>query len=138
MLWRIIMTELELLEDTVKYYSEDTRRRAIVKKESGITECWYTTDDGKHCAVGRWLQPNYQNTDWIDNEGCSADDLINGTSAAYDRYEIDELFVEEVRNIPDWFWMDLQQLHDDDVFWDKDGLTEAGVKRVDELRQDIK
>jgi len=62
---------------------------------------------------------------------------MNGTSAAYAKYEIDELFVEEVRNIPDWFWMDLQQLHDNDVFWDKDGLTEAGVEKVDELREDI-
>ena len=132
------MTKLELLEDTVKYYSENTRRRAVVKKESGATECMYTTDDGQHCAVGRWLQPNYQNTDWLDNEGCSADDLLKGCSVNDYRYEVDDLFVEGVRHIPAWFWMDLQQLHDNDVFWDKDGLTEAGVEKVDELREDIK
>ena len=33
--------------------------------------------------------------------------------------------------------MDLQQLHDNDDFWDEDGLTEAGVEKVDKLREDI-
>ena len=127
-----IMTKLELLEDTVKYYSIDTSRRAVVKLESGATACRYTTDDGQHCAVGRWLQPNYKNTKWVDNEGCSADDLLKDSW-----YEVDDLFIEGVRHIPAWFWMDLQQLHDNDVFWDKDGLTEAGVEKVDELREDI-
>jgi len=131
------MTKLELLEDTVKYYSEDTSRRAVVKGRV-TTECMYTTDDGQHCAVGRWLQPNYQNTKWVDNEGCSADDLINGISDNNHQYEVDDLFVEGVRHIPAWFWMDLQQLHDNDVFWDKDGITQAGVEKVDELREDIK
>ena len=132
------MTKLELLEDTVKYYSIDTSRRAVVKLESGATECMYTTDDGQHCAVGRWLQPNYKNTKWVDNEGCSADDLISGISGNNYQYEVDELFVKGVRHIPAWFWMDLQQLHDNDGFWDKDGLTEEGVEQVDKLREDIK
>ena len=83
------------------------------------------------------LQPSYKNTDWVDNQGCSADDLINGISDNNYQYEIDELFIEGVRHIPGWFWMDLQQLHDNDVFWDKDGLTQAGVEKVDELREDI-
>jgi hypothetical protein len=131
------MTKLELLEDTVKYYSEDTSRRAVVKLKSGATECMYTTDDGQHCAVGRWLQPSYQNTGWTDNDKCSADDLLNGCNVNDYRYEADDLFVEGVRHIPAWFWMDLQQLHDNNVFWDKDGLTEAGVEKVDELREDI-
>lgn len=130
------MTKLELLEDTVKYYSIDTSRRAVVKLEYGATECMYTTDDGQHCAVGRWLQPNYKNTDWTNNIGCSADDLLRDTGVIQP-YEPDELFVEEVQHIPAWFWMDLQQLHDNHVFWDKDGLTEAGVEKVDELREDI-
>tara|TARA_R100000742_G_C4277210_1_gene98892 strand:+ start:472 stop:885 length:414 start_codon:yes stop_codon:yes gene_type:complete len=131
------MTKLELLEDTVKHYSEDTSRRAVVKLESGATECMYTTDDGQHCAVGRWLQPIYKNTDWMDNEGCSANDLLKGCNVNDYRYEVDELFVEGVRHIPAWFWMDLQQLHDNDDFWDEDGLTEAGVEKVDKLREDI-
>ena len=60
-----------------------------------------------------------------------------GTDSIERPYEPDELFVEGVEHIPEWFWMDLQQLHDNDVFWDKDGLTEAGVEKVDELREDI-
>jgi len=131
------MTKLELLEDTVKYYSEDTSRRAVVKLKSGATECMYTTDDGQHCAVGRWLQPNYQNTDWLDNEGCSADDLLKGCSVNDYRYEVDDLFVEGVRHIPAWFWINHVLLHDNDVFWDKDGITQAGVEKVDELKEDI-
>ena len=132
------MTKLELLEDTVKYYSEDTSKRAVVKCTGGATECMYTTANGQHCAVGRWLQPNYKNTDWIDNQGCSADDLLNGWKDDGYKYEEDELFVEGVRGIPAWFWMDLQQLHDSDVYWNKDGLTEAGIEKVNELREDIK
>lgn len=134
------MTKLELLENTVKYYSEDTSRRAVVKCKGGATECMYTTDKGNHCAVGRWLQDNYKTTDWYQNTGCSADDLLNGyTDGSYEsvQYEVDDLFIEGVRHIPAWFWMDLQQLHDNDAFWDKDGLTEAGVEKVDELREDI-
>ena len=131
------MTKLELLEDTVKYYSEDTSRRAVVKEENGSTECMYTTDEGQHCAVGRWLQDEYKTTDWTDNTGCSAEDLLNYTGSLHRPYEPDELFVEGVEHIPAWFWMNLQQLHDNDVFWDKDGLTEAGVEKVDELREDI-
>ena len=130
------MTKLELLEDTVKYYSEDTSRRAVVRDANGANECMYTTKEGQHCAVGRWLQDDYKNTDWTDNVGCSADDLL-GETGVIRPYKADELFVEEVQHIPRWFWMDLQQLHDNDVFWDKDGLTEEGVEKVDELREDI-
>tara|TARA_Y100000401_G_C8224713_1_gene175093 strand:- start:229 stop:642 length:414 start_codon:yes stop_codon:yes gene_type:complete len=127
------MTKLELLEDTVKYYSEDTSRRAVVNNN----ECMYTTKEGQHCAVGRWLQDYYKTTGWIDNEGCSVDDLLGETGTIKQPYRTDELFVEEVQHIPRWFWMDLQSLHDNNAFWDEDGLTETGVEKVDTLREDI-
>ena len=43
--------QLEFLEDTIKYYSEDPSGRRSV--ENG--QCMYKSSDGRKCAVGRFI-----------------------------------------------------------------------------------
>lgn len=115
---------LALLEDTVKYYSEDTSRRAM-----GENGCMYLTEDGKKCAVGRFLVKDfdYENL----NEFNSVQDL-------YREYQgTDEFLIPEYRGYDISFWSSLQGLHDGNFYWDAEGLTEFGENTVERIKNQI-
>lgn len=46
------MTNLELIEETIQYYSENTTRRGFDDQKQ---MCVYKSPDNKHCAIGRML-----------------------------------------------------------------------------------
>jgi hypothetical protein len=112
---------LEVLNDTVEYYSADVKRRAI--EEDGT--CRFLTDDGRKCAVGRYIKEDSPDEVWK-QEGLSEDLLYTHPNC---------LTIE----IPRIFWLKLQYLHDKCEFWGSEtGLSEAGVRRSEEIKEWIK
>ncbi len=79
--------QVALLEDTVKFYSEDVSRRATI----GGGACFYFKD-GKKCAVGRWIDPAKYNS------------AFEGRFIAYDKEIIDSL-IEDKQGFHPLFWI---------------------------------
>lgn len=119
------MTKCEIIQETVDWYSEDLNRRAIV-----YDLCfYYSACDNKMCAVGRCL---------IDPKPLAHDnkaivDLMRCKTV------LDEHFKEQYRGHGPEFWLDLQSLHDEIVFWGEDnGLSVIGQKHVNKLMERYK
>ncbi len=103
-----------LLEETVKFYSEDTTRRSM----DSTGDCKYFGPDGKKCAVGRWIDPNKYNSDF---EGHTI------------KSSVMDALVEEKRGYSFLFWNRLQILHDAEENWDENGLTEVGKENLKKI-----
>jgi len=110
----MIKTKKEIIDETVAYYCEDVSRRAL---RSG--NCCYITDDGRMCAVGRCLT----------QEGL---EQYNNCTFGYNN-EMLPYLKEEYQIDDDYFWEDLQYLHDKKWYWDDIGLTKQGEEYVELL-----
>jgi len=132
------MTKEEILDETVAFYSEDPKRRAL--KEDG--KCAYSTPDGRHCAVGRCLKPSLlkQGTELLGNgdgvyrlvqkqNNIPIGELVTG---------IDNLLDDRYHGHSIAFWGDLQNIHDYKYYWCDSGLTERGLKMVNHVKEKIK
>lgn len=123
---RLMKTKIEIIEETVAYYSEDVNRRALGE----LGGCAYLTEDGRMCAVGRCEidPPKY-------DEGGPAKtgSYQNGIAAADDRSEIK--FKPEYEGHEMKFWEDLQSLHDEDDYWNANGISERGMDYAEELKK---
>ena len=108
----------EILKDTVDYYREDPVNRRCLDDDGN---CMYTWGN-RHCAVGRYLKPEYQKENWPDNS-MSVYELAEYS----DDYSIDHFLVDKAHGLDVQFWRDLQDIHDIPRYWqewdrDKDGL----------------
>lgn len=118
-------TAIEIIDETVAYYSEDIKRRAKIFNPDGYgTICQYYTKDGQMCAVGRCLEEPEK----FKGDGSSANQLNA-------EWELDTILKEEYRDQPISFWDKLQSLHDNDVHWDKEGLSKKGKSFVNVLKK---
>lgn len=112
-------TKLEIIEDTVKYYTEDVSRRSV--KQGG--GCWYYLD-GKMCAIGRYMKhPQIQKHECGFNFNASILSVKQ-----------DKILREEYHGHSNRFWFDLQELHDTGMYWGSKGLTEEGNKYLTHLK----
>lgn len=115
------MTRLEIIKDTVEFYSEDPKGRRSIDENDN---CVYTDQHGCHCAVGRYLKTEYQYFEWEHNKKSAADDL-------YPHFYKDDI-PQDIRK--DYrFWQDLQVFHDDNLNFDEDGLSEIGKEEAEQL-----
>ena len=114
----------DILEDTIEYYSESPR----AQDSSG--SCQYTDDDGNHCAVGRYMRPEFQTTEFYANNGVSV-----GSLAA----DVDTYLDSKVIGLTEKFWSALQDIHDSDNNWGEydEGLTECGKTRCGSMKDRI-
>jgi hypothetical protein len=113
-------TKLEIINETVEYYSEDVNRRALsINKDGSVDGCKYLTNDGKMCAVGRCLT----------EEGLEE----FGSRASYYNRNMSPFFKEDYQIYDDFFWRDLQELHDYNHYWNEEGLTRHGKEQVQYL-----
>lgn len=97
---------LKVLAETIQYYCEDPRRRAV----TADGECrYYDGETDNCCAVGRCL------IDPVDHEGMigTVDELFDPV----DYGEDETILKKEYRGLPIRFWMELQDWHDDDGRW---------------------
>ena len=95
----------DILKDTVDYYREDPEGRRAVDKNG---DCEYKTDDGRHCAIGRYMRAEFLDTEWKENHGVG----VYGLSSNVDYY-----LKHDVRGLDIDFWRDLQDLHDSVGNW---------------------
>lgn len=116
---------LDFLEDTVKYYSEDVSRRAVVNTV-GIKECrcLYRTKDGKKCAIGRFIPDEKY---FSGMEGMC---LSN-----YNLYENIDKEIRNLNNHDGSFLKAIQTLHDIENFWSAKGLTKEGKEKVISIKK---
>ena len=110
--------QLDFLEDTVKYYSEDISRRAV-----NNYSCRYRTNDGRKCAIGRFIP----------------DDLYN---EKIEEHSIGEIFKyefipDELKELGVNFLYDIQHLHDNDSNWERRGLSSEGEEWVYFIKNEI-
>ena len=113
-----------ILEDTIEYYSESPRAMDL----SG--SCQYTDSNGNHCAVGRYMRPEFQTTEFYANNGVSV-----GSLAA----DLDTYLDSKVIGLEENFWSALQELHDNDTNWGEydEGLTERGKHMYNTVKKNI-
>lgn len=109
------MTKEEFLLDMLDYYTTDVSRRAIQK---GV--CVYKTTDGRKCAIGRHI--NDEKYDPL-IEGCVI--TINGP--------VINCLNENIKSIDTVFLRNVQKLHDSELNWDKNKLSEYGKDQLHEI-----
>lgn len=116
------LSPAEIIDETVKYYSEDPSRRAYV---DGLG-CQYLTENGRMCAVGRCLE-NVEEVAKYYNLGYLVDDI----------HEAYLKFKPQYQGLNKSFWHDLQSLHDPDSHWNSKygGLTQAGQDWVHSMKE---
>lgn len=123
------MTKTEIINETAKFYSEDTDRRAIT-----ITGCFYylksKRERVKKCGVGRCM-----NTKAIKEFA-----LFSGSIKllANQVKELDSLFKKKYNKHSLSFWLDIQRFHDDIYYWNETGLTIGGENRLIRLLEKYK
>lgn len=107
-----------LLDETVKYYSEDTTRRCVNGR------CFYSPKNANNsnsegCAIGRKISPELQlRLDRQEFTGINITDNYN-------------MLPDELKELGKDFLTELQSLHDDGRLWHGvTGLTEQGQNRV--------
>ena len=109
----------ELLKATVDYYRADPKGRRSVTDDG---DCMYTWGKN-HCAIGRYLKPEYQREDWPDN-GMSVWDL----SEYSDNMTIDQFLIDKAHGLDLDFWRDLQDMHDIMGYWEEWDMTIDGKR----------
>ena len=116
----------DILEDTIEYYGDDPSET----RAADDGECVYTDADGRHCAVGRYLKPEFQTTGFYANSGQS----VNCLAADVDTY-----LDSKVIGLTEKFWSALQDIHDSDNNWGEydEGLTECGKTRCGSMKDRI-
>ena len=112
----------DILEDTIEYYSESPR--AMDKSGS----CQYTDEVGNHCAVGRYLKPEFQTIEFFANDGVSVESLTQ---------QVDYYLDSKVLGLAEVFWSALQDIHDDNNNWGEydEGLTDVGKVRCGKMKK---
>ena len=113
------MNALELLEDTVNFYSVDpVGRRAV--DDNGF--CFYVMPDGKRCAIGRFLSMQ-----------CDDRHITMNILGLKDNRN--EIFSEEISSIPGNLLRLIQNFHDTSSNWNLHGLSETGQFHYEELKE---
>lgn len=112
------LSYLDVIEDVVKFYSENPIERRSYDNENGL--CFYYKN-GKSCAVGRYIN-NVQ--DFVKENIMYSTEGVGTLLTDFGYFKI---FKKEVHHLNNKnFWLDLQILHDTKIYWDKNGLTNDG------------
>lgn len=143
------LTYLDVLEETVNYYTKDPSRRAHDEK---LKVCSYYTNDGKMCAVGRcMLNPKiFQEAGAGDfnhlltyiplpgnsiNEKSIIERRDDCETEVDDAILISRILKNKYEHLNDKeFWNRLQLLHDSGKLWCQTGLTEKGKDHYNLLK----
>jgi hypothetical protein len=128
------MTKIDIILETVEFYSADTSRRSITvrdEKHPKSTTCMYNSGDGRHCAVGRCMTEEFK-IEVLELNKNTTD--VNGISEG--RKSLDEVLQKKYHGHNHGFWTNLQHLHDLELNWDSKGITARGLNEVKSLKQE--
>lgn len=121
-------TQLEILDETVKYYEEHKR---AIRGDA----CYYKSPKGNKCAIGRLMTDYYlkKYKDSTRNIAYLGNDGDNGI--------LNTIVKSEYRGYSIEFWMKLQKLHDQSSFWDDcDGfqvLSKKGLYKYEDIKNQL-
>lgn len=120
-------TIAEVIQETIDFYNSENRSMNNIRK------CVYLNEEtGTMCAVGRCLTEQ----GLIDFH--REEMLVSRTDVGVLYKLYPNSFKEEYKDIASHEWRKIQRVHDDDQFWNKDGLNEDGKESVINLFSDIK
>ena len=111
----------QILKDTIDYYSKDPDKRRSISDDG---DCMYTWGKN-HCAIGRYLKPEYQKEDWSENN-MSVNELCQHADDG--EWGIDWCLRDDVHGLDVDFWSNLQGFHDSHSCW----ITEEDYNIDDE------
>ena len=119
------MTKIEIINETVAFYSEDPKRRSV----NQYGACVYNGENDTHCAVGRCFLTEIkdQGENYIYNAEVGIGDFKHRD------INLDDLLEEKYKGHVILFWQKLQSFHDYDLNFNKTGLTDTGRKEVKNL-----
>ncbi len=124
------MTKIEIIRELFdKHFIPNPKNRSLrlYPVDSHISSaCLYSSEDGKHCAVGMCLTGKALKR--IFTEGLNSKTVFE----LYDKLG-PEMFRKEYQGHELNFWKDLQQLHDNQEYWDDEGITDFGRDRYDQI-----
>lgn len=106
-------TRKEIIDETAALYN--STNRAVVEGK-----CVLKDNEGNKCAVGRCMMDHYLN---------------DSTPTTGPTHGFDKFLKPEYLGHKDMFWVDLQELHDADRYWDEKGLTRTGQDYVASLHR---
>jgi hypothetical protein len=108
------MDFLDLAADTVAYYSS---KETFAVAANG--QCQYRTEDGKMCAVGRWLDPVKLEQNGLTYETLNSYGVIGDLDDILDdrRIRLNDILKDEVSHISQSEWKALQSYHDSIAHW---------------------
>ncbi len=124
------LTKLEIIEEIVSFYSEDTNRRSLRSYDDQNICCYKSGDN--FCAVGKCMTKE------------SIDKLIYSKNNAVSLLEIqkrfntnlDQMLEQKYQGHEINFWISVQCFHDTHEHFKKNkGLTEKGKKYVKSLKK---
>ena len=121
-------TYVDVIKETIKYYSDDPENKRSLKINSGMSSCLYNGPDGKQCAFSRCAKSI---PDHYDKLGKFASEVL--------KKEGINILKEEYRHLNNFgFWNELQHLHDDCNNWIDNGLSEVGKSHANSLIEKYK
>lgn len=115
-----------VLQDTIQYYSQDPDGRRC----SGYGTCCYSPktigkeETSEGCAVGRLLSAELRE---------ELDIYYNGRTVRYT--PLFETLPQEIQDLGKDFLSMLQSLHDEDTYWDSEGLSKVGEEEVQRIEE---
>lgn len=116
---------LSMLKDTVKFYSADPSRRGVVICEER-TLCKYETQDGRRCAIGRYLSDK-------DIGKLKSLNMLMSSPGNIKEH----ITTKKILQLPLQFLYDLQELHDWNEHWDEHGITDEGEVYAKQIEDKI-
>lgn len=129
---------LDLLEDTVQYYSEDPENRRCVLLTEGSKYCFYSPQTAEKslsqgCAIGRLLDDSLKLE--LDARTGLCGVSISQIFSHQKWQDLKDKFPKDLLNLPIDFLSMLQDLHDGVFYWDEIGLTEYGQTFVNQIKE---
>lgn len=126
--------QLQILDETVAYYSKDTNRRCTSPKGTVTGGCFYAPEsvnkvgisDG--CAVGRLLTPEFRI--FIDSK------IEPGFNSYIDNENIFSLLPNDIKELGGSYLRALQGLHDSPLHWLENGISTNGLEYVEKMKID--
>lgn len=121
-------TKHEIIDIIASSYTSKTRAM------TGKNSCQYITDDGRKCAVAMFMTD--EGVEFSKGSSLSATG-INRSLSEKQRRGFDDVLIEEVRGHELLFWDEMQScLHDEERYWDENGITPKGKSAVETLKND--
>ena len=118
--------QLDVLYDTINYFNANNRN--AIKDKDGRETCQYAPINEKKqgCAIGRLIN---------NKELCRELDIRDLTSVSND--DVFNKLPKELKELQQWFLIEIQELHDTLYYWNDTGLTYNGREYVNNLKKEI-